>query len=134
MQFAAIGEPRGRRDLGPMLCDGEDQAAVHAPAVEQDRARTALPVVAALLRARHSQPLAQRIEQRGSRIDLDVPLGAVDPQRDRRQTLLVAAHLTTSVLLMALRGFTAISVRLRHRERYLVERDERRRVTRPEVP
>ena len=48
----------------PRTTDGERQTAQHALAVDQHRAGTALPVVAALLRA-VSEMLAQRVEQRG---------------------------------------------------------------------
>jgi hypothetical protein len=91
MQIITISQARSRGDLGTVVCDGEDQATVHASAIQQHRASTALAVVTALLRARHPQPLAQSIEERRSRIDLELPLGAVDPERHRGQALLADA-------------------------------------------
>jgi hypothetical protein len=54
---------------------------VNAPAVAQDGAGTALPVVAALLGAGETEPLAQRIQHRG-RIDNKRMFCPVHPQGD----------------------------------------------------
>jgi len=48
----AAGKPLNRDDLGALMRDGEGEAAVGAPAVEQDGAGAALAVVAALLMGR----------------------------------------------------------------------------------
>jgi len=70
MQVVAIRrQPIDSDDLGVLVRDGEGQAAIDAPAVEQDGAGAALPVVAALLGAGEAEPLAQRIQQRRARID-----------------------------------------------------------------
>src|SRR5690348_2716037 len=50
--------------------------------VDEHGARTALSVVAALLRAGEPEVLAQQVEQRGARVDRQRVLGAVDPERD----------------------------------------------------
>ncbi len=47
----------------------ERQARIDAPAVDDHRAGAALAVVAALLGAGEMQMLAQRVEQRGARIE-----------------------------------------------------------------
>ena len=62
--------------------DGEREAGVGAAAVEQDRAGAALAVVAALLRAGEAEVLAQEVEQRGARVDVEAVLLAVDAERD----------------------------------------------------
>ncbi len=69
-------------DLGVLVGDGEGQAAIDAPAVEQDGAGAALPVVAALLGAGEAQPLAQRIQQCCAGIDNKRMCCPVHPQRD----------------------------------------------------
>ena len=51
MQPVAVGEALDRGDLGALPGDRENQAAVHPAAVQQDRARPALAVVAPLLGA-----------------------------------------------------------------------------------
>ncbi len=68
MQVFGLPNPFDRRDLVPFVHHRERQAAVHAPPVHVHRAGAALPVVAALLRARQVDPLPQRIQQRGPRI------------------------------------------------------------------
>ena len=60
---------------------GERQAGIDPPAVDEDRAGAALAVVAALLGAGQAQVLAQRVEQRRARIDLQAVLLAIDRQR-----------------------------------------------------
>jgi hypothetical protein len=52
--------------------DGERQAGIDAPAVDDDRAGAALAVVAALLGAGQVQVLAQRVEQRGAGVEFSV--------------------------------------------------------------
>ena len=50
--------------------DGEQQAGVDPPAVQQHRARAALAVVATLLGAGQPGVLAQRVEQRGAVVEV----------------------------------------------------------------
>src|SRR6185312_345240 len=74
MQVAVAAGPAqslDRGDLRAVVRDREEEAAVRPPTVEQDRARAALPVVAALLRPHQVELLAQHVEQRGAGIDLD---------------------------------------------------------------
>jgi hypothetical protein len=63
MQPVAVCEPFDRGDLGAVLGDREHKAAVHPPAVQQDRAGAALALIASLLRAGPAQPLPQNVEQ-----------------------------------------------------------------------
>jgi len=65
VQVVAIGrQPFDGDDLSFLVRDGQGQAAIDAPTVEQDGAGPTLPVVAALLGAGEAEPLAQRIQQR----------------------------------------------------------------------
>src|SRR6266496_3760923 len=83
VQVGAIGrQPFDGDDLGVLIRDGEGEAAIDASAVEQDGTGAALPVVAALLGSGESEPLAQRIEQRGAGINGQPVGGSVHPQRD----------------------------------------------------
>ena len=66
---AICGQPLDGDDLGVLMRDGEGEAAIDAPPVEQDGAGAALPMVAALLGAGDSEPLAQRVQQRRAGID-----------------------------------------------------------------
>src|SRR4029450_288779 len=63
MKLPVRGEPRGRDDLGAVVGNSERETPVDPPAVEQDRAGTALPVVAALLRTGDAAALAHGAEQ-----------------------------------------------------------------------
>ncbi len=70
VQVVAIcRQPLDGDDLGILVRDSEGQAAIDASPVEQDGAGAALPVVAALLGAGESEPLAQRIQERRAGID-----------------------------------------------------------------
>ena len=70
-------------DFRPVLHHREHEAAVDALAVEQHRARPALPMVAALLRTGELQPLAEEVEERLPRLHLQRPRLPVDRQGDR---------------------------------------------------
>ena len=52
---------------------GQRQAGVHPQAVHQNRAGAALAMVAALLRARQAQLLAQGVQQGDARIEVEGP-------------------------------------------------------------
>ena len=71
-----------RRDLVAVVHGGEAQARIHAPAVDMHRARAALAVVASFLRSGQMQVLAEAIEQRRARIELQIVLLAVHTQTD----------------------------------------------------
>jgi hypothetical protein len=55
--------PSAVPDLGTVMRDRQGQAGQHPLPVQKHRAGTALAVVAALLRARVAEPLAQRVQQ-----------------------------------------------------------------------
>jgi len=82
MQRIGCADAFDRGDLIAVVHQGERQARVHAPAVHVNRARTALAVIAALFRAGERDGLADAIEQRGARVDVQRVILAVDAQRD----------------------------------------------------
>src|SRR5713226_3361121 len=69
MQGFAIYEPLNGDDLGVLMRDGEREATVDTPTIEQDGTGTALPVVTALLGTGESETFAQRIQERRPGID-----------------------------------------------------------------
>src|SRR5690606_15348349 len=75
MERAALaGETFDRRDLPPLGHDGEHEAGQRTLAVDVHGARAAFAAVATLLRAGEAEPLAQRVEQRGARIEIEAML------------------------------------------------------------
>ena len=70
MQRAVGREALDRGDLRAVVHDGERQARVDAPPVDQHGARAALAVIAAFLRAGQVEMLAQQVEQRCAGIEL----------------------------------------------------------------
>ena len=82
MQVVAVGEALDGRDVEAVLRDGEQQAGVRAAAVDEHGARAALAVVAALLRPGEPELLAQHVEERRARVDLDPVVGFVDAEGD----------------------------------------------------
>jgi len=76
------GEALDGRHVDAVQRHGEQQAGVRAAPVHEDGAGAALAVVAALLRTRQAEPLAQQVEQRGARVELERVLLAVDVQAD----------------------------------------------------
>src|SRR5205823_14538441 len=85
MQNALLGQPLDGGDLRAIMHHRECQTAVDALSVDDDRAGAALSLVAALLRAGQREMLAQRIEQRGARVEIDGVALSVD-----RETYLLA--------------------------------------------
>ena len=76
VQLVAAGEPLDGRQLRAVVGDGEREARVGTAPVDQDRARAALAVVAALLRAGQLEVLAEEVEQRGADVDGELVLRA----------------------------------------------------------
>src|SRR5258708_30061441 len=79
--------PSGRQSLDGndsrgLNFDREDQAGVHRPAIQENRARPAFSLRAAFLCAREAHLPAQRVEQRCPGEDLDRPHRAVHGERD----------------------------------------------------
>ena len=63
VQFVVGGQAFDGGDLPPLDRDGEHQAGVHPPAVDQHGAGATLAVVAALLAAGQPQVIAQGVQQ-----------------------------------------------------------------------
>ena len=72
VEFVAVGETFDGGDLVAVVAEGEGEAGVDAAAVDQDRARAALAVVATLLCAGELEAFAQGVEQGGAGIDLEI--------------------------------------------------------------
>jgi hypothetical protein len=69
MQVVAVGQALHGRDVGPIARDGQGQAGVRPAPVDEDGARAALAVVAALLGPGQPQALPQQVEQRHAGVD-----------------------------------------------------------------
>jgi len=74
-----VGDALDGHDLPTGGGDGEHQATVDPMAVEQHRAGTTLPVVAALLGAREPEMLAQHVQERDPVVQRDAMIRTVDP-------------------------------------------------------
>ena len=64
METAVFDQPLDGRDLPSARLGGEHQAGEHGLPVDENRARAALTELAAVLRARELQVLAQHLEER----------------------------------------------------------------------
>jgi hypothetical protein len=82
MQRAIGCKSLDRCDVSAILHDGERQTRIDPSSFNQDRACTALTVIAALLRSSQLQAFAKRIEQRRPWRDRQSPPFAVDVQCD----------------------------------------------------
>ena len=60
----------------------EAEAGIDAPTIDDDRAGAALTVIAAFFRSSEMEMLSQSIEQRGPRIELQLPADTVDVEAD----------------------------------------------------
>jgi hypothetical protein len=80
-KFLVLREPFDGRHVLAGVRDRKRQAGLDAPAVQQNRARSTLAVVTALLRAGEAQLMPQGVEQRHPRIDIDMGGPAVDDKR-----------------------------------------------------
>ena len=80
VQLVLVAQARGGLDLGAVVGDREGQAGGGAAAVEQDGARPALAVVAALLGGGDAEVLAQQVEDGDAVVDADGVVRAVDAQ------------------------------------------------------
>src|SRR3979409_2712302 len=83
MQLPVPRESFDRRYLSALALRDEGEAGQHALAVDQDRARTARPLIPALLVPDQVKVLTQRVEQRLPAIQLQTPRTPVDPQHHR---------------------------------------------------
>jgi hypothetical protein len=71
VQGLLIGQSLDRGDVAAVLRDGQGQAGDGSASVDQDRARAALPVIAAFLRAGQAEALTEQVKQRRARVDND---------------------------------------------------------------
>ena len=78
MQLIAVREAFDRRDFIALMRDRETEAGINSPAIHQDGAGAALSVVATFFRPGQVQTLAQCVEQRDTRIDLERMVLAVN--------------------------------------------------------
>ena len=84
VQRLGRAQPLDRRHILAVMHHRQRQAAVDAPAFDDDGAGAALAMVAALLGAGELEMFAQRIEQAGARVQLQMDLAAVHGEFDRR--------------------------------------------------
>ena len=82
MELAVRGEPFDRDDLVAVGLRGEHEARAHELAVEEDGARSALALLARVLRAGKLEPVAERREEALARPDVGLTGLAVDRQLD----------------------------------------------------
>jgi methyl coenzyme M reductase subunit C len=80
MQMLGLSDTLDSRNLVCRMHHGEREARVHTLSVHVHRAGSALPVIAALLRAGQVQVLPQTIQQRRPRIDAKDATLPVHPQ------------------------------------------------------
>jgi hypothetical protein len=83
MQRTVGGKALNGGDLGAIFHDRQSQAGVDAPAVDQDRARAALSVVAAFFRSSQVEAVAERIQQGRPGRYSQLARFAIDIKRDR---------------------------------------------------
>src|SRR5437588_2818677 len=69
MELAIARQPFDGHDLLPTVHDGEGEAGVVTPSVDEHGARAARPLVASFLGAGEVEVLAQRVEERGARVE-----------------------------------------------------------------
>ena len=82
MERVAGGKPLDSGDLRPLVHHCERQAGVDPPSLDQDRARAAGALVAPFLGSGQAQMLAQGVEERGARIQLQALRTTIDDQLD----------------------------------------------------
>lgn len=85
MQFASIRESFDRRNLRSVSRHCQNEARIDALSIDQNRAGTTLPLVAAFLGAGKLELLAQEIEKGDPRRKMQLMAGAIDRQYDRNR-------------------------------------------------
>src|SRR4051794_17707959 len=97
VQLAFVGRDAfDRRHLAPLALHDEGEAAVHALAVDQDRAGPAGALVAPLLGTGEPEPVAKEVEQRHPGLDLDRDRAAVDDKIDSAGHGSVITHFSSA--------------------------------------
>lgn len=82
VKFRACAQAFDRRALIAVMQSSQRQTQIDSLAVHHHGAGSTLTVIAALLRARQVQSIAQRIEQRNTRLDRQLLHHAIDSQAD----------------------------------------------------
>src|SRR2546426_4028189 len=83
MELAGLREPLDRHDLRAVRLNGEHDARARRLAVEHDRAGAADAVLAADVRAREPEILAQEVHEQLARLAAPFPGGAIDGEAHR---------------------------------------------------
>ena len=78
VHLAVACKPFDRGDLSAVGLLGEDGAALHSAPFEKDGARAALARVAADVRSRQPEAIAQRVDEQRAALDLERASLAVD--------------------------------------------------------
>jgi len=78
MKRPLAGQTLDRRNFVSTLHDGKRKARERAPSVDEHGARAALSMIATFFRPDEPETFAQRIEQRRTRLDVEVVFFAVD--------------------------------------------------------
>ena len=84
MELAVGREPFDRRHLAAGGLQREHRAALHGAAVDEHRAGAALARVAADVRPRQPETVAQRVDEQRASFDLEGARLAVDAERELR--------------------------------------------------
>src|SRR5262249_1012261 len=86
MQGVRTAQALDGGDLLAVVHQGQGQAGIHTSAVDVNRTRAALPVIAPLLGSGEGDRFPQAIEQRCARVDATPMSLAIDVQRDGNGT------------------------------------------------
>src|SRR5262245_55875978 len=86
MEHFAEAQSLDGGDVVPVRLRGEDEACADELVVEQDGTRSALALLARVLRAREAEPLAQRVEEALARPDVRLAIVPVDRHVDPHAT------------------------------------------------
>ena len=78
MQIISFGESLDGGDLVAIVHDSKTEAGVHSRAVNENGTSATLAMIAALLGSGQAEPLAEKVKNGSSRIDLQVMFLAVD--------------------------------------------------------
>ena len=87
VELAVSRKPLDRRDLRPVRLDPEQRARLHRLAVHEHGARAARGGVAAHVRPGEPELLAEHVDQKFTRLDLELMAYAVGDQRDSSHRL-----------------------------------------------
>jgi hypothetical protein len=82
MKLALGCQALDRRDPATVKRGHQDHASVHAPVINQERARAAFAAVAPFLGPRQARPLTKKVKERNTGVDFGVHRLAVYRKRD----------------------------------------------------